>query len=192
MPTKKTWLLRLPEIRMELVAMKVPVVDRTVFERLFGVRRRRAIQLLHYFNGYQSGRTFLIDRISLIEQLAPLEASADFALEHRRRQRLVESLESLRRARVGARVVIPVDLAKPSACGLPAGVQLDRGQLCVRFDDACDLLAKLYAVAQAAATDFESFCAAADGAACSTASAPGAGPRLEEDGTAKSVLPDDA
>jgi len=90
MPTKKTWLLRLPEIRKELTAMQVPVVDRAVFERLFGVRRRRAIQLLHYFNGYQSGRTFLIDRVSLIEQLAPLEASADFALEQRRRQRLVE------------------------------------------------------------------------------------------------------
>ena len=43
MPTKKTWLLRLPEIREELSAMKVPVVDRAIFERLFGVRRRRAI-----------------------------------------------------------------------------------------------------------------------------------------------------
>jgi hypothetical protein len=60
MPTKKTWLLRLPEIREELSAMKVPVVDRAVFELLFGVRRRRAIQLLHYFDGYQSGRTFLV------------------------------------------------------------------------------------------------------------------------------------
>ena len=75
MPIKKTWLLRLPEIREELSAMKVPVVDRAIFERLFGVRRRRAIQLLHFFDGYQSGRTFLIDRLALIEQLAPLEAS---------------------------------------------------------------------------------------------------------------------
>ena len=49
MPTKKTWLLRLTEIREELTAMQVPVVDRAIFERLFGVRRRRAIQLLHFF-----------------------------------------------------------------------------------------------------------------------------------------------
>src|SRR5664279_4150939 len=123
MPTKKTWLLRLPEIREELSAMKVPVVDRAIFERLFGVRRRRAIQLLHYFDGYQSGRTFLIDRLSLIEQLVPLEASAEFALELRRRQRLVESLEQLRRSRAGARVVIPAEPVQ-NGTRLPDGVLL--------------------------------------------------------------------
>jgi hypothetical protein len=64
MPIKKTWLLRLPEIRAELTAMEVPVVDRAVFERVFGVRRRRAIQLLHHFGGFQAGRTFLVDRLT--------------------------------------------------------------------------------------------------------------------------------
>src|SRR5579872_6327172 len=129
MPTKKTWLLRLPEIRKELSAMNVPVVDRAVFERLFGVRRRRAIQLLHYFGGYQSGRTFLVDRLSLIEQLAPLEASADFAVEQRRRQRLVESLENLRRSRASAAVVIRVEAGAQNGAGLPAGVQFEPGLL---------------------------------------------------------------
>ena|SRR5579883_654339 len=176
MPSKKTWLLRLPAIRQQLSEMKVPVVDRTVFERLFGVRRRRAIQLLHYFNGYQSARTFLIDRLSLLEQLAPLEASADFAIEQRRRERLAESLERLRRARAGARVVIPVRPVKPVGFELPAGVQLETGKLCVSFDGAQDLLAKLYAVAQAAAADFEFFRDAAEGAACTTTSVLGAGP----------------
>jgi len=156
--------------------MKVPVVDRAVFERLFGVRRRRAIQLLHYFNGYQSGRTFLIDRVSLIEQLAPLEASADFALEHHRRQRLVESLDKLRRSRAGTSVVIRVEAGTRNGAGLPAGVQFEPGLLRVAFDDVRDLLAKLYGVSRAAAADFESFRAAAEGAACPTTSAMGAGP----------------
>ena len=102
MPTKKTWLLRLTQIREELTAMDTPVIDRAVFERLFGVRRRRAIQLMHYFDGYQAGRTFLMDRLALLRQLEPLEASAEFALEQRRRQRLVESLEKVRRSRAGA------------------------------------------------------------------------------------------
>jgi hypothetical protein len=174
MPTNKTWLLRLPEIREELSAMKVPVVDRAIFERLFGVRRRRAIQLLHYFDGYQSGRTFLIDRIRLIEQLVPLEASAEFAIEQRRRTRLVESLEKLRRSRAGARVSIPVE---PTHNGtlLPAGVHLDCGTLRVSFDGVSDLLGKLYAVAQAAAADFEVFRAAAEKVS-SPASALGPGP----------------
>jgi hypothetical protein len=175
MPAKKTWLLRLPEIRKELAALKVPVVDRAVFERLFGVRRRRAIQLLHFFNGYQSGRTFLIDRLALIEQLAPLEASADFALEQRRRQRLVESLEKLRRARAGARVTIPVETVDQNASGLPAGVYFEPGLLCVGFTEVLDLLAKLYAICQAAAADYETFRATAEGAA-GYASALGQGP----------------
>jgi len=176
MPTKKTWLLRLPEIRKELTAMQVPVVDRAVFERLFGVRRRRAIQLLHYFGGYQSGRTFLVDRLSLIEQLAPLEASADFAVEQRRRQRLVESLENLRRSRAGAAVVIRVEAGTQNGPGLPAGVQIEPGLLRVAFDDVRDLLTKLYGLSKAAAADFESFRAAAEGTACPTTSAMGAGP----------------
>ncbi len=166
MRTKKTWLLRLPEIRKELMAMNVPVVDRAVFERLFGVRRRRAIQLLHFFRGYQAGRTFLVDRVSLIEQLAPLEASTEFALEQHRRQHLVEALDQLRRAKAGARVVIPVEAVKQNGGGLPAGVQVEPGMLRIDFNDVTDLLAKLYGVAQAATADFDSFRAATE--ACHT------------------------
>jgi hypothetical protein len=145
--------------------MDVPVVDRAVFERLFGVRRRRAIQLLHFFNGFQSGRTFLVDRLALLRQLVPLEASAEFALEQQRRQRLTDFLQRLRRSRAGAAVTIPVAPAHNGNL-LPDGVQLDSGTLCVKFDDVPDLLAKLYALAQAAAGDFEAFRAAAEKASC--------------------------
>ncbi len=162
MPMKKTWLLRLTQIREELTAMEVPVIDRAIFERLFGVRRRRAIQLMHYFGAYQSGRTCLIDRLGLIEQLLPLEASAEFALEQRRRQRLVDSLERLRRSRVGAHVSIRIARASNNMA-LPAGVQLDSGTLRVDFDNVQDLLAKLYQLSQAAAADFEAFRAAVEG-----------------------------
>ena len=163
MPTKKTSLLRLTEIREELSAMDVPVVDRATFERLFGVRRRRAIQLLHYFGGYQSGRTFLIDRLALIEQLVPLEASAEFESEQRRRQRLVEVLEKVRRARAGARVVIQLQPAVRSGTVLPDGVDLKPGLLRVEFDGVQELLRKLYGICQEAANDFDSFRAAAEG-----------------------------
>jgi hypothetical protein len=162
MPTKKTWLLRLTQIREELTAIDVPVIDRALFERLFGVRRRRAIQLMHYFGGYQAGRTFLIDRLALLRQLEPLEASAEFALEQRRRQRLVETLEELRRSRTGAQVTIRVDPPRNRA-QLPDYVYLHRGTLWMEFDDVQDLLAKLYQLSQAAAADFEAFRAAAEG-----------------------------
>ena len=57
MPAKPVWLLRIPEIVQALQALPVPVVDRFMVERLFGVRRRRAITLMQEFGAYQSGRT---------------------------------------------------------------------------------------------------------------------------------------
>jgi len=62
MPAKALWLLQIPEIVSLLETFDVPVVDRAIIERLFGLRRRQAIELLHRFGGYQAGRTFLVDR----------------------------------------------------------------------------------------------------------------------------------
>jgi hypothetical protein len=139
--------------------MEVPVVDRAVFESLFGVRRRRAIQLMSFFGGFQAGRTFLVDRLDLIRQLEPVEAGAEFVMEHRRRQRLVEALEQVRRHRAAARVSISVERLTGNIANLPEGIGLQPGSLNISFDGAEDLLRKLYALAQAAANDFEAFSA---------------------------------
>jgi hypothetical protein len=48
-------------------------VDRAVIEQIFGLKRRQAIELLHQFGGYQAGRTFLLDRVRLLEALRSLE-----------------------------------------------------------------------------------------------------------------------
>ena len=56
MPAKAPWLLLIPAIIEQLETYDVPVVDRAVIERVFGLRRRRAIELLHRFGGYQAGR----------------------------------------------------------------------------------------------------------------------------------------
>src|SRR6266545_3336852 len=105
MPAGKTWLLRLPEIRRELEALDVPVIDRAAFERIFGVRRRRAIQLMQYFDGYQAGRTCLVNRMSLLSEVEKLEASSEYVLERRRRERVTAALEKIRQYRVAATVV---------------------------------------------------------------------------------------
>ena len=157
MPARKTWLLRVTEVRQELQAMNVPVVDRAVFEKLFGLQRRRAIQLMAYFGGFQAGRMFLLDRIELIRQIEPLEASAEFAVEERRRQRLMEALEKVRRDRAAARVVIPVQAACERLAHLPDGIWLKPGSLRIDFKGAEDLLGKLYALAQCATGDFQAF-----------------------------------
>jgi len=63
----------------------------------------------------------------LIGQLAPIQAGAEFALEAKRKQRLTEVLERVRRHRAGARVVLPAE----------------------------ELLTKLFELSKAAANDFE-------------------------------------
>ena len=45
--------------------MEPPVVDRGACEKLFGVGRRQAIELMHGFGGYRSGNAVLLDRAAL-------------------------------------------------------------------------------------------------------------------------------
>jgi len=159
MPAKAQWLLRVPEILEELRALDVPVVDRAVCERLFRLRRRRAIDLLRGFGGYQAGRTFLIDRPRLVAQLEQIRDSTDFKMEWRRKERLVDTLDAMRRLQAGARVAIPVaaEVMSRRWPDLPAGVGLSPGALHIQFQSSEELLSKLFALAQAIANDYEGF-----------------------------------
>jgi hypothetical protein len=164
---KKTWLLRVSEFRQDLLALDVPVLDRPMFERLFHLRRRRALQLMNSLGGYQTGQALLIERVVLLRQLEALEAGAEFAIERGRQQRLQESLERIRRHRAAAavRIPVPAGVAGRSVAGLPEGICLAPGSLHVNFTGAEDLLAKLYGLAQAAGNDFEDFKLRVEGSA---------------------------
>jgi hypothetical protein len=158
MAAKRQWLLRVPEILQEVQALDVPVLDRALFERLFHVGWRRAIDLMHTFGAYQTGQALLIDRPVLISQLEALAAGTEFALEQGRKQRLVDSLEKLNRHRAAAAVRIPVTAGgEHSVACLPAEICLQADSLRVEFNGAQDLLAKLYELAQAVADDFDGF-----------------------------------
>ena len=159
MPAKPEWLLRLPEIRAELEHLDVPVVDRAGVERIFGLKRRRAIELLHQFGGYQAGRTFLLDRARLLEALKSLESREDYTAEKRRRERLRDVVEASREHLILTRVQIPVRAAavRPSLDRLAPGVLLLPGILSIEFRHPIELLEKLYGLAQALTHDFEKF-----------------------------------
>src|SRR5450631_1204499 len=158
MPAKPEWLLRLPEIRAELEHLDVPVVDRAGVERIFGLKRRRAIELLHQFGGYQAGRTFLLDRVRLLEALRSLESREDYTTE-KRRERLQDAVEASREHLILTRVRIPVRAAavRPSLNRLAPGVLLLPGVLTIEFRHPSELLEKLYGLAQAIGHDFEQF-----------------------------------
>src|SRR5271157_5461321 len=155
MPAKPEWLLRLPEIRAELEHLDLPVVDRSGIERIFGLKRRRAIELMHQFGGYQTGRTFLVDRARLLEALQSLESKEDYAAEKRRRERLGDVVEASREHLMSVRVRIPVRAAasRASLDQLVPGVLLLPGVLSIEFQCPTELLEKLYWLAQAISHD---------------------------------------
>lgn len=159
MPAKAQWLLRVPEILEELAALDVPVVDRATCERLFRLRRRRTIDLMRCFGGYQTGRTFLVDRPQLVKQLEAIRDSSDFKMEWRRKERLTERLDAIRRLQAGARVAIPVqpEVLSQRLPDLPEGVGLSPGTLHIQFQTPEELLSKLFSLAQAIANDYEAF-----------------------------------
>ena len=126
---------------------------------------------MHYFGGYKAGRTLLLDRLQLMGQLEPLHAGAEFAVEGRRKQRLTEALEKVRRQRAGAHVVLPMEAGRLDGriIDLPDGIRLEPGSLHVEFRKAEELLAKLFLLSKAAANDFDAFRGTAEGRSCTLA-----------------------
>ena len=159
------WYSNVPRALSELDQLKMSVLDRATLERLLGLSRRGAIRLLHRLGGYQAGRTFLIERQVLINALERLRFDGAFERETRRRQRLDQTLAALRSDLRARRHELPVPPEAHSAhmARLPSGVRLAPGHLEVDFKSPEELLAHLFALAQAAAHDFAEFSRAAGG-----------------------------
>ena len=159
MPRKSDWLLRLPAIQNELEQLTVPVVDRSIFESVFQVRRRRAIQLMRRFGGFQSGRTFLVDRTALLRSLESLQSADEFSIELRRKERLSAELETIRKCAAAARVSIPAapGVYDTRLSSLPQGVRLEPGRLTVDYGSLEQLLERLFALSQALVNDLDRF-----------------------------------
>jgi hypothetical protein len=164
MPAPSQWLLELPGIIRTLEVLETPVIDRSLVEKLFGLKRRQAIDLCHRFGGFQAGRTFLVDRLHLIGELERIHRDPDFEVETHRRERLSVTVNEARRLRAGAEVRLPVarDALDCRMRDLPDGIRLEAGCLTVCFNRPEELLAKLFELAKAAHNDYEAFCAASE------------------------------
>jgi hypothetical protein len=159
MPTQPQWLLRLPEIISELEQFTVPIVDRAVFEKVFRVGRRRAIQLMHHFDGHQAGRTFLIDRTVLLDRLRVGRTSDTFEHAQTRRLRVIEELDRMRKLAPARKVKIqvPSEARDNRLSDLPAGIHLKPGELRIEFFGTEDLLRHLFELSQAIVNDYQKF-----------------------------------
>jgi hypothetical protein len=160
MPAKPSWLLRVPEIIEEVRCLQAPVVDRATLERMFSVRRRRAIDLMQRVGGYQCGRTYIVNREDILEWLKRIQAEPSFQSEDTRKRNLTGQLNELHRHRAAARITIPAlrDARLTRLPSLPEGITIEPGTLSVLFGTTEELLARLYAFAQLVADDFDAFC----------------------------------
>jgi hypothetical protein len=158
MPPKSTWLLQLPHIQETLEALDVTVVDRACFEKVFGVQRRRAIQLMHLFGGYLTGRTFIVERSKLLRALRQL-ARGDYEWELARRTKLVAEIDRAKKLQPGRRVRIAAEpeVVHHKLADLPAGVHLHAGELRIEFHGTEDLLRHLFELSQAIMNDYKKF-----------------------------------
>ena len=165
MPRKSEWIEQLPSALEELRQFPASVVDRAILEKVLRIERRTAIRLMNRFGGFQTGKTFLIDRLQLIEQLEQLDCGDDATVERDRRARLADELEKTRRLAPGRKVKIDVasDVRDRRMKDLPAGIHLQPGELRIEFFGAEDLLRHLFELSQAMVNDFGKFKAAVEG-----------------------------
>lgn len=138
--------------------LPAPVVDRATIERLFGVRRRRANQIIARMGGYEVGRTALVERDHFLAGLEAIAAGEEFHYEERRRARVHEKLDEARRIVRAQQVKIQVPAApKPEGPKLPPGVSIHPGEIRIEFDSPETLLTRLFELSQSIAHDYDQF-----------------------------------
>src|SRR5215213_3949051 len=96
MPAQPTWFHRLDEILGELRGLGTDYLDRQAVERVFGVRERRARQLMAGLPCLQIGNAVGVSRPALIERLEATKVGNRFQWEIARRTRVAVSLQALR------------------------------------------------------------------------------------------------
>ena len=147
MPAKPRWLLAIPDAIRQLEALDEDLLTRRDIERLFGVSKVRAVQLMTAFGAGRTGHILTLPRADLLRQLRRHRKRATFRHEETRREKVVTEI---RRARLtGIRVAVPVEALEARLSGLPEGVSVEPGRIEVRFSGAKDAVGRLFALAQA-------------------------------------------
>ena len=140
------WTALIPDALVQLRAMTSHTVYRGTLEQLFCIPRRTAIRLMHEFGGEQAGRTFLLDRQKLIEQLE----------EHPVPQQLSPSQVRRQQGEAAAFTFPAVPTPeRRRADALPPEVRLHSGQLTIQAGTLEELCARLWILLETCQDDRE-------------------------------------
>jgi hypothetical protein len=149
MPALPGWYPRIPEI-LDALRAAPPLLDRPAFESLFQVSRRQAIRLMATSGGYQIGKTFLVERDALVAFLRGIAQTPAARHSHQRKRRILGLL------RQQVFIAPPPPALDPLV--MPGVSHPHPGIVEIRYDGtAADLLARIAALATAAAEDFPRF-----------------------------------
>jgi hypothetical protein len=164
MPSQPAWFHRLDQILDVLRSMEASHLDRQAVEKLFGVRERRARQLMADLPGLRAGNAAAVSRLALLARMEETASSGVYQWETNRRARVVEELDRTRRQIAARRVRIPAapDVRDRRLGELSADIALQPGELRIGFYGAEDLAAKLLELSQAMANDWPAFSRAVD------------------------------
>jgi hypothetical protein len=159
MPSQPAWFHRLDEILETLRVMESSHLDRLAVQKLFGVRERRARQLMAGLPGLRAGNAFAVSRQALVARLEETAAGGLFQWEVNRRSRVVEELDRSRRMLAARRVRIPAaaDVEERRLRDLSGDIALKPGELRIEFYGAEDLAAKLLELSKAMSNDWPAF-----------------------------------
>jgi hypothetical protein len=158
MPAKPRWHADLDRIRATVAALGAPLIDRQAIEQLFGVRPRQANNLMRGLGGYRIGSAAVVRREDLLLQLDQMAGPRGYAAQAKRKARVVETLDDLRRNVRPHRVAAPPPSVSNSP--LPAGVRISApGELTLSLSSPEDLLGRIMGLAQSAVGDWAAFAA---------------------------------
>ena len=133
-------------------------------QKLFGVRERRARQIMAGLPGLRAGNASAVLRTALIAQLEETASGRVFQWEVNRRMRVVEELDRTRRQLAARRVRIPAaaDVEERRLRDLSGDIALKPGELRIEFFGAEDLAAKLLELSKAMNNDWPAFAQAVE------------------------------
>ena len=155
MPARPRWLLAIPDAIQQLEQLDQDLLTRRDLERLFGVSKVRATQLMRAFGAGRTGPLLTLPRAALLRQLRRPRTLAAFRGEAARRDRVVTAIRQARLT--GIRAAVPREALEARLAGLPDGVTVEPGRIEVRFRGATDAVGRLFALAQALTHDYEQF-----------------------------------
>jgi|ERR1039458_4271380 hypothetical protein len=162
MPNKPSWLLRVNEVLEDLGGEEMathPFLTRASVEKLFGLKRRQAIELMHSLAGYQIGKALVVSRAELLAWLRRASLGEQVWWEQVRHGRVEKAIEDVRQEREARkqRAVVPLTTLELKIEGIPPTVTLRPGELRIEFLGADDLFRQLFELAQAMKNDYERF-----------------------------------